>query len=607
MSLSRQSTDAIFGLDLSGTATAWCGVGPVESAYVTMRDGVRIALDIVRPLGDAANTKRDTILSMTRYWRGEKGGPPHENATLFVPHGYAVVVGDSRGTGASFGVWPHHRARAETLDFSEVLDWIVAQSWSTGRVVGYGRSYVGITADWMAERNHPALQGVIPRVPDYDPYEEDYFPGGVPNVSYGNAWGTMAKLLDLNVKVHEKGEHEPSLGVRPVGRCGETDLAAALFEHEPVPSVWEGFQQVTFKDDRPSTWGGDSMLDWSTMEVADRISRSGTPTQTWVGWWDCGQALGAVRRFVRQSNPMNVIIGPWDHSGGTAYDPLRADSEAILPRLPTQHANDIRFAALCFNGQAARTQGKVLHYYCLGQGWKSTRCWPVPAIRQRWYLASSSRLSSSPGEVCFDSLQVNRELGDVASKRWAATDGVGFGDRRQFDADRLAYTSEPLAHDVEITGHPVVYLNVTSTREDGAFFVYLHGVQPDGMSYYLTEGQLRALHRNVWTESPFSALGPQHSYLRRDAELLTPGEPAIVTFSLLPISARLPAGHRLKVVLAGSDAPTLANVPADGEPPFLKFHRGPAGCYIDLPVIGPNSMSNMMGQDARSLEANRGA
>ncbi|TIT26136.1 MAG: CocE/NonD family hydrolase, partial [Mesorhizobium sp.] len=131
-----------------------------------------------------------------------------------------------------------------------------------------------------------------------------------------------------------------------------------------------------------------------------------------------------------------------------------------------------------------------------------------------------------------------------------------------------------LTRDLEITGHPVVYLNVTSTREDCAFFVYLEAVKPDGESHLLTEGQLRALHRKVWTDSPFSALGPQHSYLKRDAEPLIPGEPAILTFTMFPISARLPSGYRLRVCLAGSDKPNFANVPADGAPPLLKFHRG---------------------------------
>lgn len=590
MSLSRLGTpDSIFGLALDGAAAMRCEVGPVESTYVAMRDGVKLALDVSRPLGEYSSTSCDTILIMTRYWRGVKGEPSNQFADQFVPHGYAVVVGDVRGTGASFGVWPYHRARDETLDFSEVLDWIVAQPWSTGRVVGYGLSYTAITADWMAERNHVALKGIIPRFPDYDPYEDDYYPGGVPNAFIGQTWGNRVKDLDRNLWMLADGEKSP--GVRPVGSNGEAELDAALRDHERVPSVWEGFRQVAFKDDRPPSWGGASMLDWSVQEVADTVDSSATPTQTWAGWFDGGTAHGAVRRFLRQSYPMNVIIGPWNHGGDIPYDPLHHPGQTILPTTPTQQANDIHFADACFSGQAGQEQGKVLHYYTLGEGaWKSTRSWPPRAVRRRWHMAGGFRLSALPGETGFDSLQVDPALGEVTSNRWATGNDYGrvnYGDRRQLDAARLAYTSEPLERDLEITGHPVAHLNVTSTREDGAFFVYLEAVKPDGVSVYLTEGQLRALHRKVWADSPFRALGPQHSYLSRDAEPLTPDEAAVLTFTFHPISARIPAGYRLRVCLAGSDRTTFANIPAEGTPPFLKFHRGPAGCYVDLPIIEP--------------------
>jgi uncharacterized protein len=581
----QQPRDTIFCLDAEGAVPRLHRAGPLESTYVTMRDGVRLALDVVRPTGDV-HAKRDTILVMTRYWRGMKGDTSNPYAELLVPHGYAVVVGDVRGSGASSGRWLHQRSRAETLDFTDVLDWIVAQPWSTGRVVGYGNSYTANTADWMVERNHPALKGIASRFADYDPYEDLYFPGGVPNAYMGKTWGERVKDLDRNVKPLADGGRAP--GVRPVGPSGEPDLAAALRDHEPVPSVWEGFQQVTFKDSQPSTWGGASMRDWSVQEFADRASRSGTPIQNWAGWFDAGTAQGSIRRFLHQSNPMNVIIGPWSHGGSFAYDPLVGGNEGVRPLTPAQQANDVRFADLCFSGQAARERGKIIHYYTLGAGWKSTRSWPPAATRQRWHMAGGSRLSPSPDTAGSDPLQVDPALGDVRANRWATNnDGgkVNYGDRRQFDASRLVYTGEPLAQALDITGHPVVHLNITSSREDGNFFVYLEAVKPDGVAVYLTEGQLRALHRRVWTDSPFSVLGPQHSYLERDAEPLTPGKRTVLEFTLHPISARLPAGHRLRVSLAGSDKATFANVPAEGTPPYLKFHRGPGGCFIDLPIV----------------------
>ncbi|MBY3447084.1 CocE/NonD family hydrolase [Rhizobium laguerreae] len=575
----------IFGLNLRGETTRLHEVGSLKSVYVPARDGVRLALDVTRPVGDLDNTKRDTILVMTCYWRGKNGEPSNKYADLFVPYGYAVVVGDVRGTGASFGEWPGHRTQDEILDFSDVLDWIAAQPWSTGNVVGYGLSYAANSATWMASLGNPALKGVVTRFVDYNIYEDIDFPGGVRNVTQLQ-WDSQLKNLNHNVFSKNTGESEPSQGIRPVG--GEAELASALHDHERVPSL-PPLQQSMDKDEYIGL--DSSGFDWSPQTAADSISRSGIPIQNWGGWFDSVSAEGSIRQFLLQSNPMAVIIGPWNHGASVATDPLRPAGEEIVPSLAAQEASWIRFADACFAGVAVGERGKILQYYTLGESaWKSTRSWPIPATRQRWYMASGSLLSPSADKTGFDTLQVDPELGDVISNRWETNGGalesmdkVEYGDRREFDAVRLAYTSEPLARELEVTGHPVIQLDVTSTREDGAFFVYLEAVRPDGVSCYLTEGNLRARHRKVWTDSPLSMLGPQHSYLRKDAKPLTPGESAILTFTLQPISALIPAGYRLRVVLAGSVKGTFANVPDDGPPPFLTFHH--ADCYIDLPII----------------------
>ncbi|PBB41216.1 family S15 peptidase [Mesorhizobium sp. WSM3866] len=589
--------------DFSGLSHGLYEIGPVESIYVPMRDGVKLALDIVRPKGDGPLDKRDTILLMTRYWRGVKGSPDSYTgdsypgdayvglAERFVPHGFAVVVGDVRGTGASFGVWRHHYSRAETLDFGEVLDWIAAQPWSTGGVVGTGHSYSGATAMWLLERNHPALRGVIASGVELCPYEENYHPGGIANIAQGEVWGNQVKLLDSNVLSRsDQGAGTltivPSPGVRPVGPQGDADLQEALRNHEAAPSEWEGQRLVKYKDYRPPTWAGESWVDSSTMHVMDRISRSDAAIQNWIGWFDGGLAQGAVRRFMGLSNPQSQIIGPWGHSlARKPYDPLLAADKTILPTMPTLEAEQVRFAKACVVGQLPHPPGKILHYYTLGEGWKRTGSWPLPgSTNRRWYITSGSRLSLLQPKTGLDSLKVDPALEGHTSQWWNRPD-IDFGDRRKFVDGRLTYMSEALTGDLEVTGEPIIHLNITSTREDAAIFVYLDGIKPDGEPYYLTRGQLRALHRKVWVDSPFSLLGPQHSFLSRDAEPLTPGEPAILTFTMLPISARLPAGHRLRVIIAGSDVPTFASVPADGDPPHLHFHHGRIGCYIDLPII----------------------
>ncbi|SCK08547.1 hypothetical protein VAR608DRAFT_0255 [Variovorax sp. HW608] len=578
----KPKVGSIFDFDINAQPAAGTyQVGPLESVYVPMRDGVRIALDIVRPLGDASNTKRGTILMMTRYWRGTKGSTSNSVATAFVPYGYAVVVGDVRGTGASFGVGVHERTRDQTKDFDEVLTWIAAQGWSNGSVVGYGHSSPGNMAEFMAIFGNPALKGIMPESDDYSGYLT-IFPNGVPNTVTWPAWSDGIYQQDHNIG---------GSGVRPVGTgpAAEALLAAAVAEHTAAP-LWDGLKQITYIDDQPTTWGGDTIDVGYIQNYVEQVNRSNTPTQYWSGWWDAATPEGSARRFVQMTNPQNVIIGPWPHGYNKPYDPLNPTKTDFLPATPGQKAQVLHFADVCLTGQAAGQQGKVLHYYTLGEGvWKSTSSWPPKAKFNRLYMGSAFRLNSNPEATRgSDSFQVDPELADVANDRWTSTSGtrVNFGDRRQFDAARVAYTSDPLTEDTEITGHPVVHLNVSSTREDGNFFVYLEGVAPDGSSCYLTEGLLRALHRKVDHSSPFAALGPQHSCLKRDAEPLVPGQSAILEFALQPISALLPKGYCVRVVLAGSNKTRFEMVPADGTPPLLNFNRGGGnGCYIDLPIV----------------------
>lgn len=64
-----------------------------------------------------------------------------ETKAMLLAAGYAIVAMDVRGTGASFGQWPHPWHETERQDSLCVVEWIVAQPWSDGNVCLYGISY----------------------------------------------------------------------------------------------------------------------------------------------------------------------------------------------------------------------------------------------------------------------------------------------------------------------------------------------------------------------------------------------------------------------------------------------------------------------------------
>lgn len=223
--------------------------------------------------------------------------------------------------------------------------------------------------------------------------------------------------------------------------------------------------------------------------------------------------------------------------------------------------------------------------------WKAADTWPPRSQAVAFYLAANHALTTTPpaDAEAGDSYEVDYSHGTGPQSRWDSAIGgrfVAYPDRATQDAKLLVYESAPLARDTEVTGHPVVSLHVTSTKEDGASFVYLEDVDREGNVAYVTEGQLRALHRRVSTvDPPHTQLGPSHSFTRADGHALVPGEAAELSFGLLPTSYRFRQGHRIRVAVAGADKDHFALIPADG-PPRIRVHRDAARpSRVVLPVV----------------------
>lgn len=84
------------------------------SQYLTMRDGTKIAIDIIRPAVDGKPVEEPlpVIWTHTRYRRASRDdeGIVHSAAESFylqplLKHGYITAAADVRGSGASFGTW----------------------------------------------------------------------------------------------------------------------------------------------------------------------------------------------------------------------------------------------------------------------------------------------------------------------------------------------------------------------------------------------------------------------------------------------------------------------------------------------------------------------
>jgi predicted acyl esterase len=112
---------------------------------------------------------------------------------------------------------------------------------------------------------------------------------------------------------------------------------------------------------------------------------------------------------------------------------------------------------------------------------------------------------------------------------------------------------------------------------------------------YLTEGELRALHRKVCEPEslPYTMFSPCHSFTRKAATPVIPGKLMELDLGLWPISVLVKAHHRLRIAIARADRDTFVRIPAEGDLAFSVLHNGKHASFVDIPV------ANKRGQDVR--------
>ena len=223
--------------------------------------------------------------------------------------------------------------------------------------------------------------------------------------------------------------------------------------------------------------------------------------------------------------------------------------------------------------------------------WKTAPTWPPPSTRTSYFLAPDNRLLPK-GSVAIagsDRYQVDPTAGTGNQSRWDTLVGKSltdpYPDRMTQDLKLLSYTSLPLNQNVEVTGHPILTLYLSSTTDDATVFAYLEDIDPHGRVRYVTEGELRALHRKLSNNHPESLNGlPSRTFKRKDALPLKPGEVAKLVFDFLPTSYLFKRGHRVRLALAGTDKDHFASI-SDQSRTLIIFHSRHQASHLELPVI----------------------
>lgn len=586
------------------------------ATYIDMPDGTKIAADIWLPENRLHGTKIPVLVELTRYWRIAEGQTPVERVEFFNQEGFAYAIVDGRGSGASFGVRETEQSVSEAKDFHHVIEWLANQPWSNDAVITTGVSYPGNTAEFSMIDAPEALRATIPRFTDFDWYTSLFFPGGLPNRGFLQPWSQGVQALDLNEtseiqKIHPVFESYKDRRVKPVDSDHDGSLLRqALKEHRSNVSLADLMKTVVYRDDFKvaSTLqdSDDSLITPYRFQSNSRLKS--IPSYHWASFFDAGTAAGAIARFSASTAPMKVVIGYWTHGAYKDTNPYNPVDSELSPSIEKQYRSMSEFLAplkkygrpgndSAFGSMESSLDERALYYFTAGENvWKRTSVWPPNGTTmERFYFSQGTSLSAQkPTEtIGRDQYQVDFSVGTGGSTRWSTQMGgpdVDYGDRAEADKRLLTYTSSALTRDVEITGHPVINLKMSSTEPDGAVIAYLEDVAPDGKVTMLTEGELRLIHRKKSSEEPpYPMFGPYHTFERKDAMPMRRGEVADVSFALLPLSVTVKKGHALRVALSGHDKDNFERVPKSGVPRYT-FHRNvDAASFIDIPMMSTES------------------
>jgi len=562
-----------------------------SSEYITMRDGCRLAADVYLPQASSEKACYPAILVFTPYYRRFRCTDATVEAApqaawyrnFFVPRGYALVVVDVRGTGASFGTRDSLRSPEERLDYGEVAEWVTRQAWSDGRVGATGISYPGAASCFLASTAHPAVRAIAPLFAISDIYSEQIYPGGMTSKIWTVGYQDVIDALDQDdrERVHSyAATQSPALqGPQPVD--DDVDgvlLAQAVREHRHNFNLNDFAAELMFRDEGTLH---DPELRFLTCSPCHTLLQ--TPEDCAIysvsGWFDGGgYANAAISRFLTApSKSRYLLLGPWDHGAQTDISPWR---ERVVPDFPLL-SELLRFFDHHLMGlETGLDQEEPVHYFSVhAEQWHAAPAWPPVKGQLTLYPGQHGALSPAPASTsAHDGYAADFAFSTGRQTRWERLGGIVvetyYGDWHEREADLLSYTTDAFDEALEITGHITANLSLRCSQPDASLFVFASEVDAQGRSHYITEGMLRAIHRQL-SDPPlnYRTTWPFRSYARADMKRLQPGKQETIVIPLLPVSWTLPAGSRLRFSIAGADRQHFPCLP-HGRPPRLEIVRG---------------------------------
>ncbi|SEG57730.1 X-Pro dipeptidyl-peptidase [Nonomuraea solani] len=555
---------------------------PADSDGDGKKDLVRV--DIIRPKESDAGLKVPVIMHQSPYFdepgvgfeldhkqydaEGNLTKFPLFYDNYFVPRGYAFVSVDMIGTRLSDGC-PTVGGPSDVLGGKAVIDWLngravayddkgapVKATWTTGRTGMIGHSYEGSLAIGVAGTGVRGLETIVPLAGPSSWYEMWRSNGTLTDIKGGQQW--MAQRIDTDPDEKCAAAHR-----RMTEGSDDATGDYNAYWHEldyrtgPVSNV---------RNVRASVFSVVGLHDRNVM--ADQFST----------WW-AGLPREVQRKaWVTQYGHLDPFWARRDVWVGTLHQWFDHELMGVANDIMRQPRADVQLGP---------------------DRWITQADWPAPTQKVTFRPQQDGSLGARPS------------TGTGAYLDTRQTETAMAGDPATADPNRLAFLTPPLKTATRLSGTPTVSLRVTLDKPTANLGVLLvdygtdtriDGVAADqGQGLKWADGEdcvgestadddacYRRMADNTVT-SGFQVVSrgimdaQNHRSLSRRTPL-TPGRPYQITWRLLAQDYEFKAGHRLGLVLTGTNADLTFD--ADVEPATgAKVTVDLAGTSVSLPLV----------------------
>jgi putative CocE/NonD family hydrolase len=428
----------------------------------------------------------------------------------WVPHGYAVIQADARGSGKTPGRLDPLSPRG-IQDYKELIEWAASQPWSNGRVGLMGISYYAITQWQVAALKPKGLAAIMPWEGAVDHYRDMATHGGIPSRFFINAW------YNRQVAVNAHGnQHSP---LRDAITGGPASGVASDSNTFPSSKV-------------------DMVAAFSAHPFEDAFHRERTPD------------LDAIE------TPL-LSVGNWGGAGlhlrGNIEGFLGARSQRKWLRI---HSGD-HFSPF-YQEEALKMQRRFLDFFLrdIDNGWDKEPQIALVVRDPRHPYQSRAEDQWPLRGTQWTILYLDGQRRALTATKPSEAKIISYG----VTSAGATFVMDAREHGSEITGPIRAKLWVRPSRRDMDLFVVLRLFDPAGKEVTfegantpavpIANGWLRLSHRELDAKRT-QPWRPYH--LHSEPSPVEPDQDYAVDIEIWPSSVVIPAGYRLALTVLGRD------------------------------------------------------